>query len=486
MNSFALTNNSNAVPATNTAAGLRLDNNGNVRIGTSAPVATGEKLQVDGAVKVETLTATGTVADDSTPVQFASYAEMLAKSLVINAGAFSGDEYYEEYNYEDDSDYLVLLPSQRTLRLYDFPKSNFYPDSALQLTLADRNNKKRFDFNAQTGYTSLNIADDIGSNRFSLYAGKDNTFLNIADDTGLSRFSLNAGKNSNSLRFGSFLFNLGNENINFWIANRFGFDANNSNTKLYINGTNKKSLFNIIEDTNNTDLNIYGDNGYNRFNYNITKTGRFAGASSINLKDSTGRAILRFAEQNLGDGSSFSYFSLTQPLTIMTIGSTWDNLTPHLQNDFKLVLKNGSSAYYNRPGSLYAESNVIAMGTIGIGTEVFSYPETTGTVEYSLAVKGNVRAYMYKAITTGWSDFVFKKDYKLPSLALVEKHIEANGHLPNMPSEKEIVQDGINLGEMAKLQMQKIEELTLYLIEQNKQIETLTNKVKQLEKSKKQ
>lgn len=412
MNSFALTNNSNAVPATNTDPGLRLDNSGNVRIGTTAPVATGEKLQVDGAAKVETLTATGIIANIGTPVQFASYPEALAKSLVINAGSLSGN-------------------SERTLQLYDFPKSNYFPNSALQFTLADRNNKKRFDFNAGEYSTTLRIGD-------------------YADG-----------------------------------YERFNFIAGNSYTALNIGSYKKKVLFNIIENTNDTDLKVYDEKGYTRLYYNVRKTGQWAGASGLFLNDPTGRTILRFAEQNLGDGSNFSHFSLTQPVTIMTIGSTWDNLTYHLQNDFKLVLKNGSSAYYNRPGSLFAESNVIAMGKIGIGTETFSYQETTGTIDYSLAVKGNVRAYMYKAITTDWSDFVFKKDYKLPSLAAVEKHIEANGHLPNMPSEKEIVKDGIDLGEMAKLQMQKIEELTLYLIEQNKKIESMAKEIKELKERKK-
>jgi hypothetical protein len=63
-----------------------------------------------------------------------------------------------------------------------------------------------------------------------------------------------------------------------------------------------------------------------------------------------------------------------------------------------------------------------------------------------------------------WSDFVFKKDYNLPTLAEVEKHIREKGNLENIPGEKEVLENGISLGEMNAKLLQKIEELTLYSI----------------------
>jgi hypothetical protein len=68
---------------------------------------------------------------------------------------------------------------------------------------------------------------------------------------------------------------------------------------------------------------------------------------------------------------------------------------------------------------------------------------------------------------------VFKKEYDLPTLAEVEKHIKEKGHLENIPSEKEVLENGINLGEMNSKLLQKIEELTLYSIQQSKEIEVL-------------
>jgi len=87
---------------------------------------------------------------------------------------------------------------------------------------------------------------------------------------------------------------------------------------------------------------------------------------------------------------------------------------------------------------------------------------------------------------SGWSDFVFKKEYDLPTLAEVEKYIAQEGHLENIPNEEEVLKNGINLGEMNAKLLQKIEELTLYIIEQNKKTEELktivSNQNKRLEK----
>ncbi|MDE0472503.1 MAG: hypothetical protein OXH57_11240, partial [Ekhidna sp.] len=100
-------------------------------------------------------------------------------------------------------------------------------------------------------------------------------------------------------------------------------------------------------------------------------------------------------------------------------------------------------------------------GAIGIGT--------VKTGSHKLAVEGSIGAREVKVKASGWSDFVFEKDYTLRPLEEVEQHINENGHLPEIPNEAEVAENGINLGEMNVKLLQKIEELTLYLIEQNKQ-----------------
>lgn len=73
----------------------------------------------------------------------------------------------------------------------------------------------------------------------------------------------------------------------------------------------------------------------------------------------------------------------------------------------------------------------------------------------------------------GWSDFVFENGYKLPTLIEVENHIKENGHLKDIPSTNEVIENGISLGQMNSKLLQKIEELTLYAIAQEKKIEEL-------------
>lgn len=112
---------------------------------------------------------------------------------------------------------------------------------------------------------------------------------------------------------------------------------------------------------------------------------------------------------------------------------------------------------------------------IGIGTSNF----TDGADSYKLSVKGKIRAEEVKVYNT-WADYVFSKDYELPDLKEVEKYIAKNGHLKNVPSAKEITKNGLELGEMIKIQQEKIEELTLYLIEQNKRIEEQNKDLQEL------
>ena len=97
---------------------------------------------------------------------------------------------------------------------------------------------------------------------------------------------------------------------------------------------------------------------------------------------------------------------------------------------------------------------------------------TTNVAGYQLAVNGNVRAKEV-VVETGWADYVFEKNYKRPSLTELETFIQLNKHLPNIPTAKEIEEKGLHVGDVQKRMMEKIEELTLYIIELKKEIDTL-------------
>ena len=184
---------------------------------------------------------------------------------------------------------------------------------------------------------------------------------------------------------------------------------------------------------------------------------------------------------------------------IMTInGDTYNTLrlendTPNKEASMRFRSKSSSGGMLHSDISLYAtgsnqgylgfkvpHNNLVNsgydmiinhLGNIGIGT--------TNPSGWKLAVNGKIRAKEIK-VETGWSDFVFYDDYKLPSLKEVEVHIKKKGHLKDIPSAKEVAENGILLGEMDSKLLRKIEELTLYTIKQQKEIEILKEEKKEL------
>jgi hypothetical protein len=95
-----------------------------------------------------------------------------------------------------------------------------------------------------------------------------------------------------------------------------------------------------------------------------------------------------------------------------------------------------------------------------------------------LTVNGKMVAKSCYIRIVDWADYVFAKDYKLPNLYDIEKYYLANKHLPEIPSEKEVIENGIDVAEMNKLLLKKIEEMTILMVKQQKDIDTLKEKVK--------
>lgn len=107
----------------------------------------------------------------------------------------------------------------------------------------------------------------------------------------------------------------------------------------------------------------------------------------------------------------------------------------------------------------------------------------TNSYGYKLAVAGNMIAEKIKVkLQTNWPDYVFQESYSLPSLKQVESFIKENKHLPGVPTAKETKENGIDLGQNQAVLLEKIEELTLYLIEQNKKMEALQKKLEEQDK----
>ena len=123
--------------------------------------------------------------------------------------------------------------------------------------------------------------------------------------------------------------------------------------------------------------------------------------------------------------------------------------------------------------------SILGDGTVGIGTK--------NTQGYKLAVNGNaiftkVRIKAY----AGWPDYVFKKDYQLPGLDSLDKYIQLHQHLPGVTPADAVSKEGMDVGDGQAILLRKVEELTLYLIREHRQIEALSREVRQLKKQNQQ
>jgi hypothetical protein len=115
-------------------------------------------------------------------------------------------------------------------------------------------------------------------------------------------------------------------------------------------------------------------------------------------------------------------------------------------------------------------------GHVGIGTT------SVADASYRLFVETGIRTRKITVDLTTWPDYVFGKEYLLDSLSGVEKFISQHAHLPGIPSAGEIKENGLDLGQTQALLLKKIEELTLYVIQQNKTSQAQQERIDKLER----
>jgi len=136
---------------------------------------------------------------------------------------------------------------------------------------------------------------------------------------------------------------------------------------------------------------------------------------------------------------------------------------------------NGNLAFYIRQNQSIVEAvRIDSKGNMGIGTIA---------PDERLTVKGKIHAQEIRVDLDGplVPDYVFAEDYKLKTLKEVEDYIKQNNHLPEIPSAREVEKNGLMLAEMNMNLLKKIEEMTLYIIEQNKQIIDLNKRLEKVE-----
>jgi hypothetical protein len=137
-------------------------------------------------------------------------------------------------------------------------------------------------------------------------------------------------------------------------------------------------------------------------------------------------------------------------------------------NGNQFVIADGNGELSLMPDAIMSyQSNKVGIGCDPIETS-----------KYRLFVKSGIETEEVLIKLQGeWSDYVFDSKYKLRTLSEVEKYITLNKHLPDIPSASQVRENGIQVGEMNALLLQKIEELTLYIIEQQKQIDLLKEQI---------
>ena len=141
----------------------------------------------------------------------------------------------------------------------------------------------------------------------------------------------------------------------------------------------------------------------------------------------------------------------------------------------KLLINGGAAIGYSAAGTNPPANGLVVSGQVGIGT--------TAVGTFKLAVEGKIGAReVVVTQATPWPDFVFKNDYKLKPLEQVEKQIKEHKHLENIPTEVEVRKNGVSVGEMQAKLLQKVEELTLYMIELQKDNQQLKRQMNELKR----
>jgi hypothetical protein len=172
-------------------------------------------------------------------------------------------------------------------------------------------------------------------------------------------------------------------------------------------------------------------------------------------------------------GSASGIGFLTDGNTTYTKGALayTSNGTGWNVGDFQFLLRNDNNT--NIVTLADAKMTIKASGNVGIGTT---------TPDEKLSVLGKIHAKEVKVdLSVPGPDYVFEPAYKLPQLNELKNYLDKNHHLPEIPSAKQMAKEGINLGDMNIKLLKKVEELTLYLIEKDKQA---TDQQKQLDELK--
>ncbi|RZJ76947.1 MAG: hypothetical protein EOO45_00250 [Flavobacterium sp.] len=184
--------------------------------------------------------------------------------------------------------------------------------------------------------------------------------------------------------------------------------------------------------------------------------------------ETSSKNFANFSSNNHGSVlvSSNLYFSGNDYLKVANGHSTMSGASIILPGNGQ-PNQGGISFYTSNPSVVIADQAFVCSAAMVINGSGHVGLGTTSPRE-KLSINGNIRAHELKVELTGWPDYVFESGYSLKPLSEIEKFIKIEKHLPGIPSAAEVEQNGLAVGEINKRLLEKIEELTLHLIEKDK------------------
>jgi hypothetical protein len=170
--------------------------------------------------------------------------------------------------------------------------------------------------------------------------------------------------------------------------------------------------------------------------------------------------------------ASLNVYTGSSNLASLGVANLWGRYSLTIDANFEGHITNGLKNFIG-----FKENSTFSYAQVWIGDA----RPLTPHIDYRLAVDGKLLAKsIYVTDPTTWADYVFAEDYKLPALSEVEKFYKENKHLPEIPSAKEVEERGINVAEINTLLLKKVEELTLYVVEQEKKNDEQEELIKSL------
>jgi hypothetical protein len=266
-----------------------------------------------------------------------------------------------------------------------------------------------------------------------------------------------------------------------------GVNINNTNTgNVGIGTTNPARKLDVLSGTGVTPFAAVGPNGYILVDNVGTGQSYYRANVFHQFQGTSGTPILTIqggGNVGIGTTSPQSIFNIQQSAGGELMFSDGYGGAGNYRNSIKNIHVGSNDAaankmqFYVGDGTATGQNEALTLlgnGSVGIGT-------TAPEAAFKLSVNGTIRSKEIKVQAT-WSDYVFDKEYQLKPITEVDAYIKKNHHLPDVPSAAEVEKNGVNLGETSSLLLKKIEELTIYLIEKDKQLKELNDRVIALEK----